>query len=283
MLVSFLRLLRPRRRSDGFGPERLDVRPFPAIATALAAVALAAPGPAGGAPVTVLVAAPVGECAPAMMPAALWVRLVTDYLGGAKVVVDLESTLPDQERCRASHAGYAVLATFDRAPRLPGTAQDTDRAYAVARITVRNCATGAVSPTKVFRLESDPIAESDRTGDAAAAERQWTRSVRAAFARDPLVLVRSANVAEAAPPRVSRVLSVRDGTVLLDPGAASAPNQVLFDYADAAGQPHAPIPLVVGEDERKYVKATVLGHGRRTPATTCRRRRPRRHRRRFQP
>jgi hypothetical protein len=168
------------------------VRPFPAIAAALVGAALAAPVPARGAPVTVLVAAPVGDAAQQTMPAALWLRLVSDYVGPAKIVTDAEAAMPDQERCRAAHAAYALLATFDRAPRLPGTAQDTDRAYAVARFTVRNCATGVVSPAKVLRLESDPVAESDRTGDAADADRQWSRAVHAALARNPLVIVKAA-------------------------------------------------------------------------------------------
>jgi len=184
------------------------------MATALAA-ALAVPGPAGGAPVTVLVAAPVGEGAQQMMPAALWVRLVTDYLSGAKIVVDVESMLPDQERCRASRAGYAVLATFDRAPRLPGTAQDTDRAYAVARITVRNCATGAVLPTKVFRLESDPVTASERTGDEATAELEWVRPVHLTLGRYPL----------AAPkPPTSATSTTAPPTPTPEPSATAAPS-----------------------------------------------------------
>src|ERR1700685_3701835 len=126
MWLSFLRMLRPGRRSDGFGPEHRDVRPLPAAIAALAVVAAAAAVPAGsapllGAPVTVvLVAAPVGEGAQQTMPAALWLRLVSQYVGPAKIVTDVEATMPDEERCRTAHAAYAVLATFDRLPRLPG-------------------------------------------------------------------------------------------------------------------------------------------------------------------
>jgi hypothetical protein len=170
------------------------VRRFPAITAALAAAALAAPGPVRAAPITVLVAVSVGEGAQQTMPAALWLRLVSAYVGPAKIVADFESTMPDQERCRAAHAAYALLATFDRAPRLPGTAQDTDRAYAVARLTWRDCATGVVSPPRIVRLESDPVAESDRTGDLAAAERQWVRPVQVALAHDPLGLIKARSV-----------------------------------------------------------------------------------------
>jgi hypothetical protein len=229
------------------------------MTAALVAAALAAPGPARGTPITVLVAAPVGEGAQETMPAGLWLRLVSDYLRPAKIVPDIETTVPDEERCRAAHAAYALLATFDRAPRLPGTAQDTDRAYAVARFTLRNCATGVVSPSKIVRLESDPVAESERTGDAAAADRQWSRAVRAALARDPLALVKAA-VAQTVAPAV-RVSRVRDGVVFFDGTTAFATRQVLFDYADADGRPHVPVQLVVTEVERKYAAATVLGAG----------------------
>ena len=235
------------------------VRPFPAVSAALVAAALAAPGPVRGAPITVLVAAPVGDGAQQTMPAALWLRLVSEYVGTAKIVIDVESTMPDEERCRAAHAGYALFATFDRAPRLPGTAQDTDRAYAVARFTLRNCATGAVSPTKVFRLESDPVAESDRGGNEATAERQWVRAVHVTLTREPLKLAKPSAPPIAAP--VWRVTRVRDGIVFLDGAGTFTVSQVLVDYANADGQPHVPVQLVVTEVERKYVTATVLGRG----------------------
>ena len=233
------------------------MRRFPAITAALAAAALAAPGPVRGAPITVLVAVSVGEGAQQAMPAALWLRLVSEYVGPAKIVADVESTMPDQERCRAAHAAYALLATFDRAPRLPGTAQDTDRAYAVARLTLRDCATGVVSPPRIVRLESDPVAESDRTGDLAAAERQWARPVQVALARDPLGLVKVAPVVAPA----ARVSRIRDGVVFLEGATGLIVRQVVFDYAGADGQAHFPVELVVTEVDHKYVTATVLGRG----------------------
>jgi hypothetical protein len=274
MWVLFLRLLRPRRRSDGFGPERRRVRPLPGLTAALAVVALATAGAAGSAPpVTVLVAATVGEGAQQMMPAALWFRLVSDYIGPAKIVSDIESTMPDQERCTSAHAAYAVLATFDRAPRLPGIAQDTDRAYAVARFTVRNCATGTVSVMKIVRLESDPVGESERAGPVTA-ERQWARAVRLSLAHQPLGIVAAPKVAVAtvAPsasvvaiatsaPIVARVARFRDGIVYLEGAGRFASSQVVVDYASADGTPHPPIQLVIGELQRRAVTATVLGHG----------------------
>jgi hypothetical protein len=205
MWLSFLRMLRPGRRSDGFGPEHRDVRPLPAAIAVLVAVAAATVAPAGSAPVrgapmtVVLVAAPVGEGAQQTMPAALWLRLVSQYVGRAKIVTDAEATMPDAERCRAAHAAYAVLATFDRLPRLPGMAQDTDRAYAIARFTVRNCATGEVIPARIVRLESDPPDESVRAGDEAGAEQRWAHAVQLALAHQPPLFPRAASAAKSSP------------------------------------------------------------------------------------
>ena len=272
------------------------MRPIPGLTAALAVVALAAPGTASNSlPVTVLVAATVGDGAQQMMPAALWFKLVSDYIGPAKIVSDVESTMPDEERCKSAHAAYAVLATFDRAPRLPGTAQDTDRAYAVARFIVRNCTTGSVSAMKIVRLESDPVGESERAGPATA-ERQWARAVRMSLAHEPLGIVAAPRVATkttpSPPPRsptpssypisssatgtpvttvaaveatsapiVARVSRFRDGVVYLDNAGRFAPSQVVVDYASADGAPHPPIQLVIGEVLRRTVTATVLDHG----------------------
>ncbi|HZX67958.1 MAG TPA: hypothetical protein VFE70_03685 [Candidatus Elarobacter sp.] len=248
------------------------MRPIPGLTAALAVVVLAAPGAASSTPpVTVLVAATVGDGAQQMMPAALWFKLVSDYIGPAKIVSDVESTMPDEERCKSAHAAYAVLATFDRAPRLPGIAQDTDRAYAVARFIVRNCATGVVSAIKTVRLESDPVGEAERAGPATA-ERQWARAVRMSLAHEPLGIIATpkvATVASSAPvvavatsaPIVARVSRFRDGIVYLDGASRFAPSQVVVDYAAADGTPHPPIQLVIGEVQRRSVTATVLGHG----------------------
>ena len=275
------------------------MRPIPGLTAALAVVALAAPGTASSAPpVTVLVAATVGEGAQQMMPAALWFKLVSDYIGPAKVLSDIESTMPDEERCTSAHAAYAVLATFDREPRLPGIAQDTDRAYAVARFTVRNCTTGSVSAMKIVRLESDPVGESERAGPATA-ERQWARAVRMSLAHEPLGIVAApkvatkktpsppssspalisdpiatsaamptgtpvttvAAVAATSAPIVARVSRFRDGVVYLDNAGRFAPSQVVVDYASADGAPHPPIQLVIDEVQRRTVTARVLDHG----------------------
>jgi hypothetical protein len=120
---------------------------------------------------TVILSATVGSSAVDVMPQRTWRALVAASLGARKVVVDEDPTLADEARCRAAHASHAVLATFDRAPRLPGMAQDPDRVYAIARIAVRNCATGAVLPLRVITIESDP------------GTHQWERSVRAALGR----------------------------------------------------------------------------------------------------
>lgn len=136
----------------------------------------------------VLVTVSVGESAMATMPFALWRKLALEYVGGRPVGVDDGGAPADDARCRAARARYAVLATFDRATRLPGLAQDTDRAYAVGRFTVRDCATGALRATKTIGLESDPLSQNDRAGIELDPERLWARSVRAALARNPLLL-----------------------------------------------------------------------------------------------
>jgi hypothetical protein len=219
----------------------------------VAAAATPPPSPTvpGG---TVLVVADVGESAQSTMPSALWRKLVTDYVGARTVVAEDGTALPDDARCRSAHASYAVFATFDRAMRLPGFAQDTDRAYGVARFTVRNCVTGAVAPMKTVRVESEPLAEAARgEGDAAATAAMWQRAVRTSLAHDPLVF--------APLPRTTRVASIVDGVVFLDNGDGLSVNQTLRDVADRNAHPHAPIQLVVVEITRRYAAATVVGSG----------------------
>jgi len=237
------------------------VRPL-AIATVLAGLVLGAgvPAAAGGKPApapAVIVVADVGETAQRTMPGALWRKLVADYLSARRVSVEEGTALPDEARCKSAHAAYAVLATFDRAMRLPGFAQDTDRAYGVARFTVRNCLTGVVAPTKTVRVESEPLTESARgEGDAAVAAAMWQSAVQASFAHDPLVLV-----PPPAPARTARIATIVDGTIYLDHGDGFGLIQVLRDYADRNAHAHAPIQLVVVEVTRRYAAASVVGNG----------------------
>jgi hypothetical protein len=225
----------------------------------LAGVVLAAAAPARSAsspvtPATVLVVADVGESAQSTMPSALWRKLVSDYVGARTVVAEDGTALPDDARCRSAHASYAVFATFDRAMRLPGFAQDTDRAYGVARFTVRNCVTGAVAPMKTVRVESEPLAEAARgEGDPAAAAAMWQRAVRTSLAHDALVF--------APVPRTTRVASIVDGLVFLENCDGLTVNQTVRDVADRNARPHAPIQLVVVEITRRYVATTVVGSG----------------------
>ena len=204
-------------------------------------------------PATVLLVTDVGESAQRSMPAALWRKLVTEYVAARSALVEEGTSLPDDAHCRSAHALYAIFATFDRAPRLPGLAQDTDRAYGIARFTVRNCLTGIVSPTKTVRLESDPLSEADRGDFEPNAERTWDRAVRLTLSRDPLVLT-----------TVARVIRVENGIVFLESGGGFSVNQVLRDFADASARPHAPIELVVLDISGKYVQASITGKG--TPA-----------------
>ncbi len=237
------------------------MRPLAVAAVpALAALALAAGVPAAPAgnpsPATiVIVVADIGETAQRTMPGPLWRKLVADYLGARQAIVEDGTALPDEARCRSAHAAYAVFATFDRAMRLPGLAQDTDRAYGIARFTVRNCLTGVVAQTKTVRVESEPLTEAARgEGDAAVAAAMWQRAVQVSLAHDPLVL---------APPvaRAARITNIVDGIVYLDHGDGFTVNQMLRDYADRNAHPHAPIQLIVAEITRRYVSAAVVGNG----------------------
>lgn len=184
------------------------------------------------------------------MPATLWRKLAVEYVGPHAVTAEDGTALPDEVRCRAAHATYAVLATFERAMRLPGLAQDTDRAYGIARFTVRSCLSGTVAPAKILRIESDPLAEPDRAADEAGAARTWERAIRTALAHDPLPL-----------PAFARVARIENGVVFLDGGRRFAVNQVLRDFADGDAKPHAAIELVVIEVSGKYVQAAVTGGG----------------------
>ncbi len=200
-------------------------------------------------PATVLISATVGESATSSMPQPLWRKIVSEYVGARNPVFDNETTLADDTRCRAAHAVYAVLATFDRATRLPGLAQDTDRIYGIARFTIRNCLTGDVVPTKAVHLESDPISEASRGDFEPNPEHTWDRSVRSALARDPLIKP------------VTRVAIVSNGVVLLERGPSFVVNQIVRGVADASGQLRRPYELIVLNIAGKYIEATVVGNG----------------------
>jgi hypothetical protein len=236
------------------------VRPLPSIAAALVvlAAAPAAAAPHGPAPTAVLVVADVGENARRSMPAEVWRKLAADYVGRSASAED-GTALPDDARCRSANAQYAVLATFDRATRLPGLAQDTDRAYGIARFTVRNCLTGAVSATKTVRIESEPLTPSDRQEDEITAAHTWERAVRATLSREPLLLPRELPAVPAAA-SVARVVRVENDLVVLQITGTLSMNQVLRDVSDANAKPHAPFELVVVELAGKYVVAHITGN-----------------------
>ncbi|MDB5026369.1 MAG: hypothetical protein JWO66_58 [Candidatus Eremiobacteraeota bacterium] len=220
-----------------------------AVALAAAFVAPAAAAPAGP-PTTVLLVADVGENVQRSMPKALWRQLAADYVGSRKVILEEGTVLPDAARCRDAHVTYAVLATFDRATRLPGFAHDTDRAYGIARFTVRNCVTGTVSPTKTLRVESDPLPPSDRGELEVVGERTWERAIRRALSREPLVLN-----------AVARVVRIENGVLFLESADRFALHQLLRDFADPTGKPHPPIELVVLDMTGKFVQAGLVGAG----------------------
>ena len=237
-------------------------------ALVLAAVAPAAAAPHGSAPAAVLVVTDVGESAQRSMPAALWRKLAAAYVGRSVNAED-GTALPDEARCRSANAQYAVLATFERAMRLPGLALDTDRAYGIARFTVRDCMTGAVALVKTVRIESDPLPIADLHEDANAAQ-AWERAVRATLAREPSLLPREPQAAATAPAvgvaaetvtaAPARVVRVDSDVVVLRTSTGFSVNQVLRDVADASGKPHPPFELVVVELSGKYVLARVAGN-----------------------
>ena len=231
------------------------VRPlFPlaiVLLTALSTAGVAAPAARPGVPGTVLVTVFVGENATRTMPAALWRSLAVEYVGAKAVTAEDGATLADEARCRSAHALYAVLATFERATRLPGLGQDTDRAYGVARFTVRNCLTGAVAPAKTIALESDPLAEADRGDVDPNAERTWGRAIRATLAHHPLGLTMS----------IARVVRV-EGSVVYIEGGSFRINQVLHAFADANAHPHLhPIDLVVLDFTGNFAQCSIIGNG----------------------
>jgi hypothetical protein len=217
----------------------------------------------------------VAESAQGTMPADLWRKLALAALHARSVRAERGTRIPDDAECRAVHAAFAVLAQFSRATRLPGFAQDPDRAYAVARLTIRDCVTGATA-SKVVRIESDPLTAADRIDPEAAAERVWDRPVRVAFQRDPVALPALAITAAppltatppvavaargGAPAAIARVIRIEDGTIVVN-GVPFAVTQLLRDYADGAGHPHAPIMLIVTGVDGRLATASVVGDGR---------------------
>ena len=249
----------------------------------LAAVPLLAAvltAPAGAAPrvqAHVLIVADVGESAQRSMPAELWRKLVVEYVGARTASAEDGTALPDEARCRGAHALYAIFATFERAMRLPGVAQDPDRMYGIARFTVRNCVTGVVAPVKTVRVESDPLSEAQRGDFEPAGERTWDHAVRATLARNPLVLpaetvttatpaAAAAAVTAATGPAsvitpVGRVVRVENGVVYIRSDARVATDQILHDYADKDAKPHPPIDVIVTAVVGKYLTATIVGEG----------------------
>jgi hypothetical protein len=234
------------------------VRPIPPLAAVFvlfAAVQPAAADPRAPGTSAVLVVADVGENARRSMPAALWRKLASDYVGRTASAED-GTALPDDAHCRSANAQYAVLATFDRATRLPGLAQDTDRAYGIARFTVRNCVTGVVSATKTVQVESEPLSTAERREEALTAA-TWERAVRTTLAREPLLLT---PVVHEPPAATARVIRVESDIVVLQITGNVSMNQVLRDIADPNGKPHPPFELVVVELAGKYVVAHVTGN-----------------------
>jgi hypothetical protein len=197
-------------------------------------------------PVTVLVAANVADSARRTMPPALWARLVADYVNANKVVPFTGTGAPTREDCHAANAAFAVTANFELAPRLPGTAQDSDRKYAIAHITLMNCITGTIAPERTVRFESDPLSNANAGDFEPNVEFTWARPVRDRLSREQLEL---AGVA-----RVTRV----DGPFLYIDGIGSSItlNMVMRAFADKNGQPRTPVEMVVTDINGRLIQAT---------------------------
>jgi len=198
------------------------------------------------APVTVLVAAAVADSARRTMPPALWARLVGDYANASKIIPFTGTGPATRADCRAASAVFLVNATFELAPRLPGTAQDSDRKYAVAHIDLMNCITGATVPQRTVRFESDPLSNANAGDFEPNVEFTWARAVRDGLARQPLEL---AGVA-----RITRV----EGPFLYIDGVGSSItlNMVMRAFADKNGQPRVPLEMVVTDINNKFIQAT---------------------------
>jgi len=232
----------------GFEPKGSDMRRL-ACALLVLSLVCSAGHPAAAArrvaPVTILVGATVAEGARRTMSPDLWTRLVTDYVSASKVVPFTGTGAPTIADCKAANAAYAVNATFEIMPRLPGLAQDTDRKYGIARIDLLNCITGTATPTKVVRLESDPLSISNAGDFEPNVEITWARAVRDRLGREPLELTGVA--------RVTRI----DGPFVYIDGLNTTLtlNQVLRDFADKDTHARPPLELVIVDISGKVVQA----------------------------
>ncbi|GAC1598167.1 MAG: hypothetical protein NVS3B28_30100 [Candidatus Velthaea sp.] len=244
----YLRILGPGAVFCGFGPKVSLMRRLACALLVLWSVAFpAAPAAAARrvAPVTILVAANVAEAARRTMSPELWARLVSDYVSASKVVQFSGAAAPTREDCRAAGAAYAVNATFELMPRLPGLAQDTDRKYGLARIDLLNCITGTATPTHVVRLESDPLSRANEGDFEPNVEITWARAVRDRLGREPLELTGVA--------RITRV----DGPFVYIDGLNTnfTVNQVLRDFADKDTRPRPELELVISDINGKVIQA----------------------------
>ncbi|GAC1406965.1 MAG: hypothetical protein NVSMB64_13240 [Candidatus Velthaea sp.] len=233
----------------GFGPKgRLMRRLACAFLVLLPVAAAAMPATAAGrriVPVTILVGTSVAEPARRTMSADLWARLVTEYVSASKVVTFAGAAAPTRDECRAAGAAYAVNATFELMPRLPGLAQDTDRKYGIARIDLLNCSTGTATPTHVIRLESDPLSRANEGDFEPNVEITWGRAVRDRLAREPLELT-----------GVARIVRVDGPFVYIDGlNMTLSVNQVMRDFADKDSRPRPELELVISEVNGKLIQA----------------------------
>ena len=230
------------------------MRPLCVLAAAAVLLAPARPGgtatPAPAPPVVpVVISATVAASAARVMTAAVWRRIVVQYVGVRSVVIDDDVEEPDEARCREAHGLYALTARFEGAPWLPGLAHDPTRAYALVRLVVRNCVTGTLFAPRVITVDGDPLA-ARRAGDPDGnAERLWERSARAELGRGPLL------------EPVARVVSVRHGIALVERNASFSRGTVLHAIADAQGRARPTFELTVIGARGRFVAARASSGG----------------------
>jgi hypothetical protein len=264
-----LRLLGPGMVFGGFGPNGVAMRrPLALLLAALAASA--APVLAAGrgpVPVTVLVATTVSENARRTMPPELWQKLVDEYVFATKIIHFAGTGSPTLADCKAAKAVYAVTASFDLAPRLPGFAQDPDRKYAMARVSALNCVTGVPAPERTIRFESQPLSQAQAGDFEPNVSEMWGRTVRDRLGKlslDRAGAPETPGTPGAAGARggavvsgLARITRIDGATVFFTPGGYPLfPSQVVQVFANKDGVARPLVELVITDVTRREIEAT---------------------------
>ncbi|MBV8074571.1 MAG: hypothetical protein JO140_04000 [Candidatus Eremiobacteraeota bacterium] len=195
-------------------------------------VLLALPAAARSGGVNVLVGTEVSATAQNTMPAALWSRLVAQWVGENVIPFNGSPTIDD---CKRAKALYMVSAPFELKPRLPGTALHVnDRVQALTHVTVVNCLNKKTVYDQLISLESNPVSTANEGDLEPVAAVTWESSIRQTFRTHQLVFA-----------TFSRVIKVVPPFVYIDGGTKGlAIGQTLGIYAAADGVPRTP-PVIL--------------------------------------